>query len=151
MSDEDGDNFEYLDELLLDLKVVAAIEITDKLCAGIAKLEIHTDSLFSKIKRTLYGETRQDTLDRLDGLLKRVRREVMEFISGRRFNNEILKSLDNHIQNAGVGIHNLLQTYKKGKKDAKCEGRLEGHLETIDSLRSKIRLYFEKQLHKKIV
>lgn len=118
-------DFTYLDELFIELQIIAAIKKDDKLFASVNKLTIHHDSWFTKLKRTvldlLVGEKREDTLQRLETLLIRVKREADEFITGRRCSAEMFGKLQTHIQDACDGLQNLTETYAK---DVKCKARL---------------------------
>ena len=123
------DNFEHLDPLFLDLSVIAAVGQNEKIFTNTKEITILKNNFTTACWRFWEGEDGSANVDRIQELLTKVRREIVEFTSGRRHNAKVLERIQNYLVKARVGLVNMAYTYTD---DINIKGRLDRLVEKLD-------------------
>ena len=122
-------NFEYLDELFLDLKILAEVGQHEKISTKTTRMTVKPDGFYLAFMRFIGRESRENNLERIKDLIVKATREIEEFTSGRRTSSIIMRRMKDHLVAARSGIDNLCYTYKD---DANMKSELGQQLDKLD-------------------
>ncbi len=147
MTLQNDDNFEHLEQLFLDLKVLAEVGQHEKICTQSAEMTVQPNSLFLALARWARGESRKRNVARITNILCSASREINEFTDGRRTNPPILARIRLHLVNARVGVVNMQYTYQD---DIKIKSKLGNQLDRMDDLVARIDHFVQATHDKKI-
>jgi len=140
------DDFMHLDELFLDLKILAEVGQHEKISTKTTKITVKPDGFYLAFMRFIGRESRTHNLERIKDLLVKSGREIAEFTSGRRRNALILERIRVHLTCARKGIENLIYTYKE---DANMKSELGQQIDRLDDLVLKITTFQTVEVDKK--
>ena len=157
---------ESVDDILLNLKIIANIKENDKISTHTPALTIDGSSIFQCLKRWFYNNSREDTLEKIDKVIKR----SFE-ITDATLENEVLKSQklqhphpstdedffkeDNsnifqrfvvEMSNACKGLENMKLTYKD---DISTQSKLDIMIHKLKMRVDKINKILKIQIHPK--
>lgn len=141
-------NFEHLDPLLLDLKILADVGQHEKILTHSAEITVHANSILLAWTRWRKGETRQTNLAYITDLLVKIRREIDEFVSERRAHPVMLERIRTHLIGARKGLENMVYTYQD---DITTKAKYNTQIEVLDDQVLRIEQFQAKQLEKKRV
>ena len=140
MNSTHDDNFEHLDELLLDLKILGEVGQHEKISTKTAKITVQPDGFYLAFMRFITRESRENNLRRIKDLLCKSAREIDEFTSGRRCNPVVLERIRTHLLGAREGIDNLCYTYQA---DVNIKSELGQQIDKLDDQVRKITQFQE--------
>jgi hypothetical protein len=132
------ENFEHLDDLFLDLKILAEVGQHEKISTQSSEITVQPNSLTLALTRWFRGETREVNIHRIADVLNKMTREIGEFTAERRRNDMILDRIRGHLLNARAGILNLCYTYQE---DANTKAKLEIQVDKLDNLVGRIDVF----------
>jgi hypothetical protein len=124
-----NENFQHLDELFLDLKILAEVGQREKISTKTTKITVQPNGFFLACMRFVGRESRENNLERIKDLMIKVTRETKEFTSGRQINHVILERIRVHLINARKGVENLCYTYKN---DVNMKSELGQQMDKLD-------------------
>ena len=113
----------FIDENILNLKIISKIKENDKLLANKSLLEIDSPHLFQSVNRWYNKENRNITIDKLNNILEGTFK-ITKILLEKEKNNKEEKSLEDNnsqifqnlileMKNSLVGIENLKKTYSE--------------------------------------
>jgi len=113
----------FIDENILNLKIISKIKENDKLLANKSLLEIDSPHLFQSVNRWYNKENRNITIEKLNNILEGTFK-ITKILLEKEKNNKEEKSLEDNnsqifqnlileMKNSLVGIENLKKTYSE--------------------------------------
>ena len=113
----------FIDENILNLKIISKIKENDKLLANKSLLEIDSPHLFQSVNRWYNKENRNITIEKLNNILEGTfkitkilvekEKDDKEEISLEDNNSQIFQTLILEMKNSLVGLENLKKTYSE--------------------------------------
>ena len=113
----------FIDENILNLKIISKIKENDKLLANKSLLEIDSPHLLQSVNRWYNKENRNITIEKLNNILEGTfkitkillekEKDNKEEISLEDNNSQIFQTLILEMKNSLVGIENLKKTYSE--------------------------------------
>lgn len=113
----------FIDENILNLKIISKIKENDKLLANKSLLEIDSPHLFQSVNRWYNKENRNITIEKLNNILEgtfKITKILLEKEKGNKEekslednNSQIFQTLILEMKNSLVGIENLKKTYSE--------------------------------------
>jgi len=114
---------QFIDENILNLKIISKIKENDKLLANKSLLEIDSPHLFQSVNRWYNKENRNITIEKLNNILEGTfkitkillekEKSDKEEISLEDNNSQIFQTLILEMKNSLVGLENLKKTYSE--------------------------------------
>jgi hypothetical protein len=113
----------FIDENILNLKIISKIKENDKLLANKSLLEIDSPHLFQSVNRWYNKENRNITIEKLNNILEgtfKITKILLEKEKDNKEekslednNSQIFQNLILEMKNSLVGIENLKKTYSE--------------------------------------
>ena len=113
----------FIDENILNLKIISKIKENDKLLANKSLLEIDSPHLFQSVNRWYNKENRNITIEKLNNILEgtfKITKILLEKEKDNKEekslednNSQIFQTLILEMKNSLVGIENLKKTYSE--------------------------------------
>jgi len=113
----------FIDENILNLKIISKIKENDKLLANKSLLEIDSPHLFQSVNRWYNKENRNITIEKLNNILEgtfKITKILLEKEKGNKEekslednNSQIFQTLILEMKNSLVGLENLKKTYSE--------------------------------------
>jgi hypothetical protein len=113
----------FIDENILNLKIISKIKENDKLLANKSLLEIDSPHLFQSVNRWYNKENRNITIEKLNNILEGTFKITKILLEKEKNDNEEISLEDNNSQifqtlilemkNSLVGLENLKKTYSE--------------------------------------
>ena len=114
---------QFIDENILNLKIISKIKENDKLLANKSLLEIDSPHLFQSVNRWYNKENRNITIEKLNNILEGTFKITKILLEKEKNDNEEISLEDNNSQifqtlilemkNSLVGLENLKKTYSE--------------------------------------
>ena len=120
----EGINQKFIDENILNLKIISKIKANDKLLANNNLLEIDSPHILQSVNRWYNNEGRAITIEKLNSILEGTFKITKILLENEKKNQEEDKSLEENnsqifqtlileMKNSLVGLENLKKTYSE--------------------------------------
>ena len=140
-------NLETLDDLLLNLKILAKVGQNEKICTQSDEMTVEPNTFKLSVKRFALGETGKNNVNYIAGILTDIGEIIRKMTKNDGDNTHILERIKNHLLNARTGLENLEYTYKNHIKNT--DSRIQGQIEKVNDYVMEIETFFQTRQFKK--
>lgn len=144
----------FIDENILNLKIISKIKENDKLLAQKNLLEIDSPHLFQSVNRWYNNENRNITIDKLNNILEGTFNITKSILEKEKNNKEEKKSLEENnsqlfqtlileMRNCLTGLDNLKKTYSE---DILISSQLDLLINKLNNRVDKMNKFFKLNL-----
>ena len=144
----------FIDENILNLKIISKIKENDKLLAHKNLLEIDSPHLFQSVNRWYNNENRNITIDKLNNILEGTFNITKSILEKEKNNKEEKKSLEENnsqlfqtlileMRNCLIGLDNLKKTYSE---DILISSQLDLLINKLNNRVDKMNKFFKLNL-----
>ena len=144
----------FIDENILNLKIISKIKENDKLLAHKNLLEIDSPHLFQSVNRWYNNENRNITIDKLNNILEGTFNITKSILEKEKNNKEEKKSLEENnsqlfqtlileMRNCLTGLDNLKKTYSE---DILISSQLDLLINKLNNRVDKMNKFFKLNL-----